>query len=54
MIFWDITSRGSTRWPRKKSLRKIKEALRSKTPRSNGHSLEAIIEDVNQHPSRLV
>jgi len=39
---------GSTRWPRKKSLRKIKDAVRSKTPRSNGHSLEAIIEDVNQ------
>jgi RNA-directed DNA polymerase len=39
---------GSTRWPRKKSLRKVKDALRSKTPRSNGHSLEAIIEDVNQ------
>jgi RNA-directed DNA polymerase len=39
---------GSTRWPRKKSLRKVKDALRSKTPRSNGHSLQAIIEDVNQ------
>ena len=39
---------GSTRWPRKKSLRKVKDALRSKTPRSNGHSLKAIIEDVNQ------
>jgi len=39
---------GNRRWPRKKSLRKIKEVLRSKTPRRNGHSLEAIIEDVNQ------
>jgi len=39
---------GSTRWPRKKSLRKIKDAVRSKTPRSNGQSLAAIIEDVNQ------
>jgi RNA-directed DNA polymerase len=39
---------GNRRWPRKKSLRKVKEALRSKTPRSNGHSLEAIIEDANQ------
>ncbi len=36
------------RWPRKKSLRKIKDALRSKTPRRNGYSSEAIIEDVNQ------
>ena len=39
---------GNTRWPRRKSLRKVKDALRSKTPRRNGHSLEAIIEDVNQ------
>jgi len=39
---------GNRRWPRKKSLRKIKEVLRSKTPRRNGHSLEAIIADVNQ------
>jgi len=39
---------GSTRWPCKKSLGKVKDALRSKTPRSNGHSLEATIEDVNQ------
>jgi len=39
---------GSRRWPRKKSLRKIKDALRAKTPRRNGHSLAAIIEDVNQ------
>lgn len=39
---------GNRRWPRKKSLRKIKDALRSKTPRGNGYSLEAIIGDVNQ------
>lgn len=39
---------GNRRWPRKKSLRKVKDALRSKTPRRNGHSLEAIIKDVNQ------
>lgn len=39
---------GSTRWPRKKSLRKVKDGIRSKTPRSNGQSLAAIIEDVNQ------
>jgi RNA-directed DNA polymerase len=39
---------GSTRWPRKKSLRKVKDAVRSKTSRSNGQSLAAIIEDVNQ------
>lgn len=37
-----------TRWPRKKSLGKVKDAIRQKTGRSNGHSLEAIIEDVNK------
>jgi RNA-directed DNA polymerase len=38
----------NTRWPRKKSLAKVKDAVRRKTGRSNGHSLEAIIEDVNK------
>jgi RNA-directed DNA polymerase len=38
---------GSTRWPRKKSLKKMKEAIRKKTGRSNGKSLECIIVDVN-------
>ncbi len=37
-----------TRWPRKKSLAKVKDAIRGKTGRSNGHSLEAIIQDVNK------
>jgi RNA-directed DNA polymerase len=36
------------RWPRKKSLGKVKDALRSKTQRSNGHSFPVIIEDVNR------
>jgi len=36
-----------TRWPRKKSLAKVKDAIRQKTRRSNGHSLDAIIQDVN-------
>ncbi len=39
---------GRTRWPRQKSLRKVKNALRYKTRRSNGQSLAATIEDVNQ------
>jgi len=39
---------GGTRWPRKKSLRKLKEAIRSKTGRSNGNSLSVIIENVNR------
>jgi RNA-directed DNA polymerase len=37
-----------TRRPRKKSLKKLKDAIRSKTGRSNGHSLAVIIEDVNR------
>lgn len=37
----------TTRWPRKKSLGKVKEAIRRKTRRSNGHSLDAIIKGVN-------
>ena len=35
------------RWPRKKSLNKLKATIRAKTKRANGHSLEAIITDVN-------
>jgi RNA-directed DNA polymerase len=37
-----------TRWPRKKSLAKLKETVRQKTRRNNGHSLATIIEKVNQ------
>jgi len=37
-----------TRWPRKKSLAKLKDSLRQKTRRSNGHSLATIIQEVNQ------
>jgi RNA-directed DNA polymerase len=36
-----------TRWPRKKSLKKLKDTIRRKTRRSNGQSLSAIIADVN-------
>jgi len=39
---------GGTRRPRKKSLRKLKDAIRSKTGRSNGHSLAGTIDDVNR------
>ncbi len=37
-----------TRWPRKKSLKKLKDTIRSKTKRSNGHSLAVIIDGVNR------
>lgn len=36
------------RYPRKKSLRKLKDAIRAKTPRKSGHSLTRIIADVNR------
>jgi len=36
------------RWPRKKSLKKLKEAVRAKTSRLDGRSLELIISDVNR------
>ena len=36
------------RWPRPKSLRKLKETIRAKTRRTNGHSLDAIIWNINR------
>jgi len=36
------------RWPRKKSLKKLKDTIRAKTKRNNGRSLKVIIEDVNR------
>jgi RNA-directed DNA polymerase len=36
------------KWPRKKSLGKFKDALHVKTQRTNGRSLQVIIEDVNR------
>lgn len=36
------------RWPCRKSLRKFKDAVRAKTRRVNGHSLEAITAEVNR------
>ena len=36
------------RWPRKKSLTKLKDTIRAKTRRTNGHSLATIITSVNQ------
>jgi RNA-directed DNA polymerase len=35
------------KWPRKKSLKKFKDTIRAKTKRTNGHSLQTIIEEVN-------
>lgn len=36
------------RWPRSKSLKKFKDAIRAKTRRTNGQSLPDIIKDVNR------
>jgi RNA-directed DNA polymerase len=36
------------KWPRKKSLNKLKDTIRAKTMRNNGQSLEAIIADINR------
>lgn len=36
------------RWPRSKSVRKLKDAVRQKTRRTSGHSLAVIIADVNR------
>lgn len=37
-----------SRWPRKKSLQKLRDTTRRKTRRTNGQSLSTIIEDVNR------
>jgi len=45
---FQTTGRGLlTRWPRKKSLAKLKDSLRAKTKRTNGRSLQCIIADLN-------
>jgi len=46
---FQATKRGRlTRWPRKKSLMKLKDTIRSKTGRTNGSSLEYIILNINR------
>lgn len=40
--------RGTQHWPREKSLRKFKDALRAKTRRTSGTSLQRIVADVNR------
>lgn len=41
------TQSGINHWPRKKSLEKLKNTVRAKTHRCNGHSLPCIIADIN-------
>ncbi len=40
--------RGVQRWPRKKSLDKLKDTIREKTPRKAGRSMRCIITDINR------
>jgi RNA-directed DNA polymerase len=46
--FLGYTFRGHRHWPRDKSLAKLKDSLRKKTPRNSGHSLPFIVREVNQ------
>ncbi len=46
--FLGYNFRGHTRWPREKSLRKLKDTIRAKTKRGSGYALERIIADVNK------
>lgn len=46
--FLGYSLRREYRWPRKKSLTKLKDTLRQKTKRTNGQSLGCIIADVNR------
>ena len=46
---FQTTQRGRlARWPRKKSEQKLKDTIRAKTKRTNGHGLQEIIADVNR------
>ena len=39
---------GKTRWPSEKSMKKLRDTIRRKTKRTNGHSMEKIVEEVNK------
>jgi RNA-directed DNA polymerase len=39
---------GTERWPREKSLQKLKDALRAKTRRTSGRSLTSLVNDLNR------
>jgi hypothetical protein len=46
--FLGFTFRGEKHWPRDKSRRKLKDALRAKTQRTSGDSLQCIVKNVNR------
>jgi RNA-directed DNA polymerase len=45
--FLGYTFRGAKHWPRRKSLAKIKDSIRAKTPRKSGDSLQCIVKRLN-------
>jgi RNA-directed DNA polymerase len=46
--FLGYTFCGQEHWPRKKSIQKLRNTIREKTPRTNGRSLHCVIADVNR------
>ncbi len=46
--FLGYSFRGEKHWPRKKSLKKLKDTIRQKTSRTSGHSLPHIVQEVNR------
>jgi RNA-directed DNA polymerase len=46
--FLGFEFRGEKHWPRRKSIQKLKDTLRSKTKRTSGESLKCVIVQVNQ------
>lgn len=46
--FLGYSFRGRVHWPRKKSVEKLRQAIREKTPRTSGRSLQCTITDVNR------
>jgi RNA-directed DNA polymerase len=46
--FLGFEFRGEQHWPRRKSIQKLKDTLRSKTKRTSGESLKCVIVQVNQ------
>ena len=52
--FLGYTFRGKLRLPRKKSLDKLKDTIRAKTNRTNGHSLTRIVEIAERDAARMV
>lgn len=46
--FLGYSFRGMKHWPRKKSLKKLKDTLRKKTKRTSGDSLPCIVKNVNR------